>query len=46
MEEEQEISVQNQLIEIGEIYAQKIREADKTSIIEQVMSKAYDEIDQ
>jgi len=34
MEEEQEIGVQNSAIEIGEIYSQKIKEADKTFVIE------------
>ena len=46
MEEEQEIGVQNFAIEIGEIYSQKIKEADKTFVIEQILSKAYEQLDQ
>lgn len=46
MEEEQEIGVQNSAIEIGEIYSQKIKEADKTFVIEQILSKAYEQLDQ
>ena len=34
MEEEQEIGIQNALIEIGEVYSQKIKEAGGTSQIE------------
>jgi hypothetical protein len=46
MEEEQEIGLQNGIIEIGEAFTQKIKECNSTSQIEQVLSKAYEALDQ
>ena len=45
MEEEQEIGVQNAIIEIGELMSQKIKEASNSPQIEQVLSKAYEQLD-
>ena len=45
MEEEQEIGIQNSVIEIGEVFSQKIKESGVTSHIEQVLSKAHEALD-
>ena len=45
MEEEQEIGVQQAIIEMGENYTQKIKEALTTMQIESVLSKAYEALD-
>ena len=46
MEEEQESGVQNALIEIGEQMSQKIKEATDRIQVEQVLRKAYEQLDQ
>ena len=45
MEEEQEIGLQNAIIEMGENFTQKIKEAMSTMQIETVLSKAYESLD-
>ena len=45
MEEEQEIGIQNSVIEVGEVFSQKIKEASATQVIEQVLSKAHEALD-
>ena len=44
-EVEHESDIQNQVIEIGEKYAQQIKKADRTSQIDQVISAAFEQLD-
>ena len=44
-EVEHESDIQNQVIEIGEKYAQQIKKADRTSQIDQVISAAFEHLD-
>ena len=45
IEEEQEIGVQSVIIEVGENMSQKIKEASNSGQIEQVLSRAYEQLD-
>lgn len=45
MEEEQELGVQNAIIEAGERWSQKIKEAGGTGQIEEVIREAYEQLD-
>lgn len=45
MEEEQEIGIQTQVIEIGEVYSQKIKESHSTQQIESVLIRANESLD-
>ena len=45
-EVEHESDIQTQVIEIGEKYAQGIKKADRTTAIDQVISAAFEQLDQ